>query len=106
MVIGSLLVWRFSPDSHGQPVSRSLALLPLENLSGDASQDYFSDGMTDTLITELGQIGGIRVISRTTVMTYKNARKSLPEIARDLNVDAVVEGAVLRSGNQCESRRS
>jgi len=79
---------------------RSLAVLPLENLSGDASQDYFSDGMTDELITELGQISDLRVISRTSVMTYKGAHKSLPEIARDLNVDAVVEGAVLRSGNQ------
>src|SRR4029077_13457131 len=65
---------------------RSLAVLPLENLSGDASQDYFSDGMTDELITELGQISDLRVISRTSVMTYKGVRKSLPEIARDLNV--------------------
>ena len=75
-------------------------MLPLENLSGDAAQDYFSDGMTDELITELGQIGELRVISRTSVMTYKGTHKSLPEIARDLNVDAVVEGAVLRSGKQ------
>jgi TolB-like protein len=75
-------------------------VLPLENLSGDASQDYFSDGMTDELITELGQIGELRVISRTSVMTYKGGHKSLPEIARDLNVDAVIEGAVLRSGKQ------
>jgi TolB-like protein/DNA-binding winged helix-turn-helix (wHTH) protein/Tfp pilus assembly protein PilF len=82
------------------PVIRSLAVLPLENLSGDASQDYFSDGMTDELITELGQISDLRVISRTSVMTFKGAHKSLPEIARDLNVDAVVEGTVLRSGNQ------
>jgi TolB-like protein/DNA-binding winged helix-turn-helix (wHTH) protein/Tfp pilus assembly protein PilF len=82
------------------PLIRSLAVLPLENLSGDASQDYFSDGMTDELITELGQISDLRVISRTSVMTFKGAHKSLPEIARDLNVDAVVEGTVLRSGNQ------
>lgn len=79
---------------------RSLAVLPLENLSDDPSQDYFSDGMTDELITELGQIGELRVISRTSVMTYKGARKPLPEIARELNVDAVVEGTVLRSGNR------
>jgi TolB-like protein/Tfp pilus assembly protein PilF len=72
----------------------------LENLSGDASQDYFSDGMTDELITELGQISELHVISRTSAMAYKGAHKSLPQIARDLNVDAVVEGAVLRSGNQ------
>ncbi len=82
------------------PIIRSLAVLPLENLSGDASQDYFSDGMTDELITELGQIGELRVISRTSVMTYKGARKPLPQIARELNVDAVVEGTVLRSGNR------
>jgi TolB-like protein/Flp pilus assembly protein TadD len=75
-------------------------VLPLENLSGDASQEYFSDGMTDELITELGQISELRVISRTSAMTYKGAHKSLPEIARDLNVDSVVEGTVLRSGNQ------
>src|SRR5579863_2660288 len=82
------------------PSIRSLAVLPLENLSSDASQDYFSDGMTDELITELGQIGELRVISRTSVMTYKGSHKSLREIAQDLNVDAVVEGAVLRSGKQ------
>jgi TolB-like protein/DNA-binding winged helix-turn-helix (wHTH) protein/Flp pilus assembly protein TadD len=79
---------------------RSLAVLPLENLSGDASQDYFSDGMTDELITELGQISGLRVISRTSMMTYKGARKPLPQIARELNVDVVVEGTVLRSGSR------
>ncbi len=82
------------------PAIRSLAVLPLENLSGDPSQDYFSDGMTDELITELGQIGELRVISRTSAMTYKGARRPLPQIAHDLNVDAVVEGTVLRSGNQ------
>ncbi|MGA3236871.1 MAG: winged helix-turn-helix domain-containing protein, partial [Bryobacteraceae bacterium] len=79
---------------------RSLAVLPLENLSGDPSQEYFSDGMTDELIAELGKIGNLRVISRTSVMTYKGARRPLPQIARELNVDVVVEGTVLRSGNQ------
>jgi TolB-like protein len=79
---------------------RSLAVLPLENLSGDPAQEYFSDGMTDELITELGQIGDLRVISRTSVMTYEGTHKSLPQIAWDLKVDAVVEGAVLRSGSQ------
>lgn len=79
---------------------RSLAVLPLENLSGDPSQDYFADGMTDQLITDLAQIGALRVISRTSVMVYKGARKPLPEIARELNVDAVVEGTVLRSGDR------
>jgi TolB-like protein/DNA-binding winged helix-turn-helix (wHTH) protein/Tfp pilus assembly protein PilF len=83
-----------------RPVIRSLAVLPLQNLSGDSSQDYFSDGMTDELITELGQIGELRVISRTSAMAYKGTHKSLPQIAKDLNVDAVVEGAVSRSGDQ------
>jgi TolB-like protein/DNA-binding winged helix-turn-helix (wHTH) protein/Tfp pilus assembly protein PilF len=79
---------------------RSLAVLPLESLSGDASQDYFADGMTDELITDLGQISVLRVISRTSVMAYKRTRKPLQQIARELNVDAVVEGTVLRSGEQ------
>ncbi len=82
------------------PAIRSLAVLPFESLSNDASQDYFADGMTDELISDLGQISALRVISRTSVMSYKRARKPLPEIARELNVDAVVEGTVLRSGNE------
>jgi TolB-like protein/Tfp pilus assembly protein PilF len=77
-----------------------LAVLPLDNLSGDPSQDYFADGMTDELITDLAHISALRVISRTSVMAYKHARKPLPEIARELNVDAIVEGTVLRSGDQ------
>jgi TolB-like protein/Flp pilus assembly protein TadD len=72
----------------------------MENLSGDASQDYFADGMTDQLIANLGQISALRVISRTSVMTYKGVRKPLAQIAGELNVDAVVEGSVLRSGDQ------
>jgi TolB-like protein/DNA-binding winged helix-turn-helix (wHTH) protein/Tfp pilus assembly protein PilF len=79
---------------------RSLAVLPLENLSGDTSQDYFADGMTDELITRLAQIRALRIISRTSVLGYKGTRKSLPQIARDLNVDAVVEGSVVRSGDR------
>lgn len=79
---------------------RSLAVLPLENLSGDDSQEYFADGMTDELIATLGQISALRVISRTSVMPYKRARKPLPQIAHELNVDAVIEGTVLRSGDQ------
>jgi TolB-like protein/Flp pilus assembly protein TadD len=75
-------------------------VLPLDNLSGDASQNYFADGMTDELITDLAQISALRVISRTSVMIYKGAHKPLPQIARELNVDAVVEGTVLRSGDQ------
>jgi TolB-like protein/DNA-binding winged helix-turn-helix (wHTH) protein/tetratricopeptide (TPR) repeat protein len=86
----------------GMPVPKiaSIAVLPLENLSGDPAQEYFSDGMTDALITELAQIGSIRVISRTSSMQYKQTRKSLPEIARDLGVDGIVEGTVQRSGDR------
>jgi serine/threonine protein kinase len=79
---------------------QSLAVLPLENLSGDPNQEYLADGMTDVLITSLGQISSLRVISHTTAMQYKNAHKPLPQIARELNVDAVVEGSVLRSGDK------
>jgi TolB-like protein/DNA-binding winged helix-turn-helix (wHTH) protein/tetratricopeptide (TPR) repeat protein len=87
-------------SSHPSSNIRSLAVLPLENLSGEPSQDYFSDGMTDELTTELGQISELRVISRTSAMTYKGAHRPLPKIGQELNVDAVVEGTVLRSGNQ------
>src|ERR1700745_351860 len=96
----SLAIWRIHPWKRSSSVIRSLAVLPLESLSTDASQDYFADGMTDELISDLGQIGALRVISRTSVMTYKNARKPLPQIARELSVDAVVEGTVLRSGDR------
>jgi TolB-like protein/DNA-binding winged helix-turn-helix (wHTH) protein len=82
------------------PKIESIAVLPLENLSGDPEQEYFADGMTEALITQLGQIRALRVISRTSVMQYKLKRKPLPEIARELNVDAVVEGSVLRSENR------
>ena len=84
----------------GRPTIKSLAVLPLENLSGDAAQDYFSDGMTDELITELGQLSELRVISRSSVMSYKKVRKPLTEIAQELKVDAVIEGTVLRAGNK------
>jgi len=107
-ISGSLLVlllvilatWAFHSRNRPSHAIRSLAVLPLESLSGDASQDYFADGMTDELITDLGQIGALRIISRTSVMRYKGARKPLAQIARELKVDAVVEGTVLRSGNQ------
>jgi TolB-like protein/DNA-binding winged helix-turn-helix (wHTH) protein/Tfp pilus assembly protein PilF len=95
-----LVVLILRSRSEPSPTIRSLAVLPLENLSGDVSQEYFADGMTDELITNLGQISALRVISRTSVMAYKGTRKSLPQIARELNVDAVVEGTVLRSGDQ------
>jgi eukaryotic-like serine/threonine-protein kinase len=79
---------------------KSLVVLPLENLSGERDQDSFADGMTEELITSLGKIGSLRVISRTSSMTLKGARRPLPEIARQLNVDAVVEGTVSRSGDR------
>jgi len=79
---------------------RGLAVLPLDNISGDATQDYFADGMTEALITSLAKISALRVISRTSVMRYKGSRKPLPEIAQELNVDAIVEGSVVRSGER------
>jgi TolB-like protein/tetratricopeptide (TPR) repeat protein/DNA-binding winged helix-turn-helix (wHTH) protein len=78
----------------------SIAVLPLENLSGDLSQEYFADGITDALITQLAKVRGLRVISRTSVMQYKDSRKPLAQIARELNVDAVVEGSVSRAGSR------
>ncbi len=93
--------WRDRLLGHPRtPQIRSLAVLPLANLSGDPTEEFFADGMTDALITDLGKISALRVISRTSVMHYRDAKKTLPEIARELNVDAVVEGSVLRSGNR------
>jgi len=82
------------------PKIDSIAVLPLENLSHDPEQEYLADGMTEELITNLGKIGALRVISRTSVMRYKGTNKPLPEIAKELHVDALVEGTVLRSGNR------
>jgi TolB-like protein len=78
----------------------SLAVLPLENLSRDPEQDYFAEGLTETLITTLAKIGKLRVPSRTSIMQYKGVRKPLPEIARELGVDAIVEGTVLRANDR------
>jgi len=78
----------------------SLVVLPLENLSGDKEQEYFADGMTDELTANLAKIRALRVISRTSAMAYKGARQPLSQIAKELNVQAVVEGTVLRSGNR------
>jgi serine/threonine-protein kinase len=82
------------------PQIRSLAVLPLENLSRDPDQEYFADGTTDAVITDLAKIGALHVISRTSVMRYKRSQKSVPEIAKELNVDAVMEGSIERSGNR------
>ena len=78
---------------------RSIAVLPFEDLSGDPEQEYFADGMTEQLIAELAKIGGLRTISRTSVMQYKTARKAVPTIARELGVDAIIEGSVVRAGD-------
>jgi TolB-like protein/Flp pilus assembly protein TadD len=86
--------------SHGQAEIRSVAILPLENLSGVPAQEYFADGMTEELINDLGQVSTLRVISLTSAMSYKGTKKTLPQIARELAVDGVVEGGVLREGNQ------
>ncbi len=82
------------------PAIRSVAVLPLENLSGAPEQEYFADGLTESLITALAKIGGLRVISRTSIMQYKHAPKTLPQIARELSVDAIVEGSVRRDGDR------
>lgn len=95
-ILTSVRVWH-----HGRfaPI-RSLAVLPLENLSGDPAQEYFSDGMTEALIGRLSSIRDLRVISRTSVMRFKGTRMSVPEIARTLHVDAIVEGSVIREGRR------
>jgi len=90
---------RVTGRAHG-PTIQSLAVLPLANLSNDPSQEYFADGMTDALITELSQIASIKVISRTSVMPYRGTDKPLSQIARELGVDGIVEGTVQRSGDQ------
>jgi len=106
LVLGVFAIWQILPNRHTQsatsdvPNIHSLAVLPLENLSGDPSQDYFADGMTDELITTLGQIRSLSVISRTSVMQYRAISKTLPQIGRELKVDAIVEGTVVRSGER------
>jgi TolB-like protein/Flp pilus assembly protein TadD len=91
--------WWSSNYGAGRPI-RSIAILPLENLSGDSSQEYFADGMTEELINDLGQVSTLRVISLTSSMSYKGTKKKLPEIARELSVDGIVEGGVEHDGNQ------
>jgi TolB-like protein/DNA-binding winged helix-turn-helix (wHTH) protein len=98
-----LTVWMAWQHSHARSVvssPRSIAVLPFQNLSGDASREYFADGLTDQLITEMSQIPELRVISHTSVMEYKGTTKHLPQIARELKVDDIVEGSVVREGDQ------
>ena len=92
--------WEQQASRSGPGRIQSLAVLPLQNLSGDLQKDHFADGMTDQLIADLSQISALRVISRTTMMQYKGTRKPLPQIARELSVDAVIEGSVLSSDNR------
>lgn len=105
--IPALLLWlnvgklRSRIFARSRPLGiHSIAVLPLENLTSDAEQEYFSDGMTDELITDLAKIQSLRVISRNSVMPYKGKHKPVPEIGHELNVDAVIEGTVLRAGNR------
>ena len=98
-IAGGILRWR-TPRASGAARIESIAVLPLENLSRDPQQEYFSDGMTEALITDLARISALRVISRTSVMHYKGTRATVPEIARELHVDGVLEGSVQRFGDQ------
>ena len=107
--VGALLLliagWRFAPrkwrpGGNGMGPIHSLAVLPLENLSRNPAEEYFADGMTEELTTQLAQISALRVISRTSVMQYKDSKKSLPQVAKELQVDAVVEGSVMRSDDR------
>src|SRR5271154_3477435 len=98
LVLVASTTWRYLHAKAAVPPIQSIAVLPLDNLSGDPSEEFFADGMTDQLITDLAKVGSLRVISRTSVMQYKGAKKALPAIARELNVDAIVEGSVIRSG--------
>lgn len=99
VLIGTVSAWRRLRSSGPAPI-QSLAVLPLQNLSGDPAQQYFADGMTEALITDLAKIPGVKVISRTSIMQYQDSHKRLPQIAHELGVDGIVEGSVLRSGDR------
>ena len=98
--VAGLKDWLWGGGSSVAPVFHSLAVLPLENLTQNSSQDYFSDGMTEELITQISKLGELKVISHTSIMQYRGTKKSLPQIANELHVDAVVEGAVERVGDR------
>ena len=106
LIIGTIFAVRYlsrrTPASFESPEIRSLAVLPLVNSSGDQSQDYFADGMTETIIAGLSKVGALRVMSRTSVMKQKGSQKPLPEIMRELNVDAVVQGSLQRFGDRLQ----
>ena len=98
LAVAGFIGYRRPKEPAANPQIRSIAILPLQNFSRDPGQDYFADGMTEELTAELGQIGSLRVISRTSSMTYKGTKKPLPEIARELGVDGIVEGSTQREG--------
>jgi TolB-like protein/Tfp pilus assembly protein PilF len=98
ILLGFRLGWLRNPLTKPNPRIESVAVLPLQNLSGDPQQEYYADGMTEELISDLAKISSLRVISQTSVMGYKGTKKPLRQIARELNVDAIVEGSVLRTG--------
>jgi TolB-like protein/predicted Ser/Thr protein kinase len=100
MLVGAAILYQLGVFDRSAASIDSIAVLPLENLSGDPEQEYFADGMTDALIADLAKIRALRVISRTSAMHYKGTDKPLPEIASELNVDAIVEGTVVRSGDR------
>ena len=107
LLAASLVTWRVVSVRHGTTVShstlpriQSLAVLPLKNLSGDPTQEYLAEGMTEALISRLSRIHDLRVISRTSMMGFRDTKLSVPEIAKNLNVDALVEGSVMRDGNR------
>ena len=101
ILLAVALVFFVAADrSTARPPIRSIAVLPLKNLSGDPTQDYLADGMTEELIGRLARIHDLRVISRTSAMHFKDTQLSVPEIAKTLNVDAIVEGSVMREGNR------
>ena len=100
LAIGAAVSISFWLRMHATVHAPAIAVIPLENLSADPEQEYFSDGITDAVFTDLAKIHGLSVISRTSVMQYKRTKKSIPEIARELKVDYVVEGTVTRVGNR------
>jgi TolB-like protein len=99
VIAGAILAYWLTPRAAPGRI-QSLAVLPLANLSGNPGEEYFAEGMTDELITSLAKISALKVISRTSMMQYKDTKKSLPQIAKELNVDAVIEGTVLREGGR------
>lgn len=100
LLSGALAIWYYRPTRSGVSGIRSIAVLPLKNLSGDPEQDYFADGITELLTAEISKALPVRVTSRTSAMRYRNSDKPLRTMARELNVDAVIEGSVVRSGGR------